>query len=164
MQIYNGKYTSKPENPFVVFIFGMRINNVFFIWLWIPFIIRLLRMVKRLREYRESGMMNAHLFFSGKGVGVMQYWQSFDMLEAFARDGNDVHLPNNKKYKKSVGKSGLVGIWHETYLVEHDKFETMYINMPKWGLSKATNHHIEIPIVQEDARQRLEMYSNQQEL
>jgi len=164
MQIFNGKYTSKPEAPFVVFIFGMRINNILFFWLWLPFLIRLIRIVSRLRNYRESGMMNAHLFFSGMSLGVIQYWDSFDKLEVFAKDNNDLHMPNNKKYKKTVGKSGFVGIWHETYLVEHDKFETMYYNMPKWGLARATNHHIEVPVVQEQARQRLEMYSNQQEL
>ena len=164
MQIFNGKYTSKPEDSFVIFIFGMRINKFLYLWLWIPFFIRLFRMVRRLRQYRESGMMNANLFFSGQGLGVMQYWESFDKLEFFAKDNNDLHIPSNIKYKKSIGKSGKIGIWHETYLVEHDKFETMYFNMPKWGLAKATNHHIEIPIVQEQARQRLEMYSNQQEL
>lgn len=164
MQIYNGKYTSKPEEPFVVFIFGMRINNILLFWLWIPFLIRLIGMVSRLRKFRKSGMMNANLFFSGMGLGVMQYWESFDKLEDFAKDNNDIHMANHRKYKKSVGKAGLVGIWHETYLVEHDKFETMYFNIPKWGLAKATNHHIEIPIVQEEARQRLEMYSNQQEI
>jgi hypothetical protein len=164
MQIYNGKYTSKPENPFVVFIFGMRINSILYFWLWLPFLFRLIRMVKRLRQYRDSGMMNAHIFLSGKGLGVMQYWESFDKLENFALDNNDMHMPNNKKYKKSVGKSGLVGIWHETYLVEQDKFETMYYNMPKWGLARATNHHIDVPVIQNEARQRLKMYSNQQEL
>lgn len=160
MQIYNGKYTSKPENPFVVFIFGMRINNFFYIWLWIPFFITLIRMVKRLKNFRDSGMMNAHLFVSSGGIGVIQYWESFDKLEEFALDNNDKHLPNNKRYKRLVGNSGIVGIWHETYLVENDKFETFYYNMPKWGLAKATNHHIDIPITQEEARQRLFMYSN----
>ena len=95
MQIYNGKYTSKPENSFVVFIFGMRINNFFYIWLWIPFFITLLRMVSRLKKFRDSGMMNAHLFFSSSGIGVMQYWESFDKLEEFALDNYDRHLPNN---------------------------------------------------------------------
>ncbi len=164
MQIFNGKYTSKPEEPFVLFIFGMRINNLFFIWLWIPFLIRLYRMVRRLRNFPDSGLMNAHLFFTGKGLGVMQYWESFDKLENFALDSNDMHVPNNKKYKKSVGKSGRVGIWHETYVIDQCKFETLYYNMPKWGLAKATNRHIEIPIVQEQARQRIEMYPNQHEL
>lgn len=164
MQIFNGKYTSKPENTFVVFIFGMRINNFLYFWLWIPFFIRLLKMISRLKKYKESGMMNAHMFFSMGGLGVMQYWESFDKLEAFALDENDKHLPNIKKYQRLIGKSGIVGIWHETFIVENDKFETFYYNMPKWGLAKATNHHLEIPLMQEEARQRLFMYSNQREL
>ncbi|MFC2131946.1 monooxygenase family protein, partial [Bacteroidota bacterium] len=111
MQIFNGKYTSKPENSFVVFIFGMRINNFLFLWLWIPFFIRLVRIVKRLRKYKESGMLNAHLIITTNGIGVIQYWESFDKLEKFALDKNDMHVPNRIKYGKSVGKSGIVGIW-----------------------------------------------------
>jgi hypothetical protein len=109
-------------------------------------------------------MMGSHLIITGRGVGVVQYWESFEKLEYFARDHNDLHMANNKRYKKYVGKSGLVGIWHETYLVDNNKFESLYFNMPKWGLAKATNHHIEIPMVQEDARQRIDMYSYQKEL
>ena len=164
MRINNGKYTSKPEDPFVLFVFGMRINRSLFLWLWFPFVFVFYRMVKRLRKFKDSGMLNAHLILMPRGVGVIQYWESFDKLEKFAKDKNDTHVPNNKRFKKFVGNSGIVGIWHETYLVDNDKFETMYYNMPKWGLAKATNHHIEIPLVQEDARQRLNMYSYQKEL
>ena len=34
----------------------------------------------------------------------------------------------------------MIGIWHETYLVEPGKFECIYGNMPLFGLAAATKH------------------------
>ena len=164
MSIFKGKYTSKPEESFVLFIFGMKINNPFFFWLWLPFNFIFLKMVRRLRKYKDAGMLNAHLFWFWGGVGVIQYWKSFDHLEKFARDKADMHMPNEKRYKKYIGKSGILGVWHETYLVDQDKFETMYFNMPMWGLSKASKHHLEVPSVHDEARNRINMYSNNKEV
>jgi hypothetical protein len=33
-----------------------------------------------------------------------------------------------------------VGIWHETYLVNQGHYETVYANMPRWGLAAAGSH------------------------
>jgi hypothetical protein len=49
-----------------------------------------------------------------------------------------------------VGKSGIVDIWHETHLVNPDQFESVYGNMPLFGLG-----HVETTGVRETARLRL---------
>ena len=49
-------------------------------------------------------------------------------VETFARPG------------RGRGFDGRVGIWHETYLIEPDKFESIYGNMPLYGLAAAGNH------------------------
>jgi len=37
----------------------------------------------------------------------------------------------------AIGNSGDVGVWHETYLVNKNCDESLYINMPRFGLAKA---------------------------
>ena len=68
---------------------------------------------------------------------IVQYWRSFEHLEAFARDADDPHLAVWRNYWRRVGNSGRTGIWHETYLVRAGEYEAIYGNMPPFGLGKA---------------------------
>ena len=36
-----------------------------------------------------------------------------------------------------MGTDGSVGIWHETYAVSQGGYETVYANMPPFGLGRA---------------------------
>ena len=69
---------------------------------------------------------------------VIQYWRSFEDLERFARNTDDPHLEPWRRFNRLVGKSGDVGIWHETYKVRTADIETIYVNMPAHGLASAT--------------------------
>ena len=70
---------------------------------------------------------------------TVQYWRSFDLLEAYAKAKDSVHLPALKAFNRSIGRSrGDVGIWHETYLVRAGEYETIYSGMPPFGLGAAT--------------------------
>ena len=60
-------------------------------------------------------------------------WRSFADLERFARDKDDPHLEPWRKFNRTVGGSGDVGIWHETYRVPTANIETIYGNMPLGG-------------------------------
>jgi hypothetical protein len=71
---------------------------------------------------------------------VLQYWRSFEHLHAYASMRNAQHLPAWAAFNRSVGSDGTVGIWHETYEVAAGRFETVYANMPRWGLSGAGEH------------------------
>ncbi len=68
---------------------------------------------------------------------IVQYWRSFDHLEAFAKDTDDPHLAVWRRYWRRVGTSDRTGIWHETYLVRAGEYEAIYGNMPPFGLGKA---------------------------
>jgi hypothetical protein len=69
---------------------------------------------------------------------IVQYWRSFEHLEAFARDASDPHLAVWRNYWRRVGNSGRTGIWHESYLVRAGEYEAIYGNMPPFGLGKAS--------------------------
>ena len=85
----------------------------------------------------------------------MQYWRSFDHLEAYARARDKEHWPAwvafNKRMKDSRGD---VGIWHETYLIRAGEYENIYSGMPLMGLAKAS-HRAEVTAEAESARERL---------
>jgi len=68
----------------------------------------------------------------------VQYWRSFDHLARFARDRDDPHLEPWRQFNRRVGASGDVGIWHETYRVRTADVESIYGNMPPYGLAAAT--------------------------
>jgi hypothetical protein len=68
---------------------------------------------------------------------IVQYWRSFEHLEAFAKDKEDPHLDVWRQYRRRVGKTSRTGIWHETYLVRAGEYEAIYGNMPPFGLGKA---------------------------
>ena len=86
------------------------------------------------------------------GMGtIVQYWRSFDHLEAFARDQDDPHSVAWRNYWKRVGTDNRTGIWHETYLVRADEYEAIYANMPPFGLGKAGT----LEPLSQDSRARL---------
>ena len=71
-------------------------------------------MLKELAANPESGYLGS---FSGSKV-IVQYWRSFEALEAYARNQDQEHWPAWVAFNKRMAKSrGDVGIWHETYLV-----------------------------------------------
>jgi len=43
-------------------------------------------------------------------------------------------------FNQRVGDDGTVGIWHETYQVANGKYESIYANMPRFGLAVAGTH------------------------
>ena len=56
---------------------------------------------------------------------MQQYWDSFDKLMAYAHDASAQHFPAWAAFNRAVGRDGTVGIWHETYLIEPGKYETI---------------------------------------
>ena len=137
-EINQGRWTAEIEGDFVVFIIGARVNKP-----WQLF--RSLRdlggrrgmnhMLKYLTEHPEKGLLG----YETMGLVNVQYWRSFEHLEAFAKDNDDPHLSAWRQYWKRVGKDDRTGIWHETFLVRNGEYEAVYGNMPPKGLGKASN-------------------------
>jgi hypothetical protein len=159
-QVVKGRFTAKMDEPFVVFLIGMRINNLFAIRHWLPTARAMGPMLRELYEHPEKGFLGGEFFFYGRGPALVQYWRSFEDLEKFARDPDDPHMPAWQRFNREARSSGAVGIWHETYIVGRGNYEAIYANMPEFGLAKATQR---VPAVggRETARRRLMREENE---
>jgi fumigallin biosynthesis monooxygenase-like protein len=153
-KVVPGRFTAQTAEPFVVFIIGMRVNKFFAFRKWIATAMAMGPMLHTLYQHPEKGFLGAQTLISWRGVTTIQYWRSFDDLEKFARDKDDPHLEAWRKFNKTIGSDGSVGIFHETFLVDAGKYEALYGNMPVLGLAAATSH---VPAVgkRETARRRL---------
>lgn len=58
---------------------------------------------------------------------------------AYATSKQAAHLPAWKAFNQSVGTDGTVGIWHETFAVAAGAYESVYVNMPAFGLGRASS-------------------------
>jgi hypothetical protein len=137
-QVVKGRFTAKMDEPFVVFLIGMRINRPLAVGKWLPTARAMMPMLRELYRHPEKGFLGGEFFFYGRGPALVQYWRSFEDLEGFARNPDDPHMPAWQRFNREARSSGAVGIWHETYLVEPGAYETIYANMPEFGLAKAT--------------------------
>lgn len=153
-QIVPGRFTARMDESFVVFVIGMRINKPLAIRKWLPTARAMGPMLKELYQHPEKGFLGGEFFFYLWGPALIQYWRSFEDLERFARNPDDPHLPAWQRFNRRVKADGSVGIFHESYLIEAGNHETIYNNMPVFGLAKATEHVRAIG-GRETARQRL---------
>jgi hypothetical protein len=136
-QVKQGRWTAEYEGDFVVFLIGARPNNVFHLLKSFADLggrRGMNHMLKYLTEHPEKGLLGYEMGFPT----IVQYWRSFEHLEAFARDQDDPHLEPWRNYWRRLGKSDRTGIWHETFLVRAGEWEAVYGNMPPIGLGKAT--------------------------
>jgi hypothetical protein len=153
-KVMPGRFTAQTDEPFVVFIIGMRVNRFLAFNKWIPTAMAMGPMLRTLYQNPGKGFLGAQIFFYWRGIASVQYWRSFDDLEKFARDKDDPHLSAWRRFNKVIGSDGSVGIFHETYLVDAGRYEALYGNMPVFGLAAATKH---VPATgkRETARRRL---------
>jgi hypothetical protein len=130
-----GRWTAELDGDFVVFLIGARISVRHPIAGFADLGGRrgMKHMLDHLVAHPEKGLLAYEFGFPT----IVQYWRSFDQLEAFARDAADPHLEPWRQFWKRVGKTGRTGIWHETFLVHAGEFEAIYGNMRPIGLGKA---------------------------
>jgi hypothetical protein len=152
--IFPGRYAAQSDEPFVVFLIGMRVNRLWALHQWPQVAAAMPPMIKELKRDPGLGLLSAQFFMHWRGVGVIQYWRSFEQLQAYAHARNTLHLPAWAEFNRRIGNNGSVGIWHETYTVSPGQYESIYVNMPRFGLGGAVQH---IPATgrMEDARSRI---------
>lgn len=120
----------------VVFLVGMRVNRWRRLRSWWPVVAAMPRMLREL-EAADAGLLGARVFRSGRVFLVVQYWRSAEELGSFARNSDFSHASAWGAFNKTAAAGGDVGIFHETYVVPADRIETIYGNMPPFGLGKA---------------------------
>lgn len=152
-KVMPGKFTAAPDQPFVVFLIGMRVNNVFAVTSWFPISMLMSPMLSELYREKELGFLGGEFFFNLRGITLLQYWRSFEDLERYAK--GELHMRAWKRFYEKVGKSHSVGIWHETYVIEPGKYESFYGNMPVFGLANATDSHTPIHRHNQTAQDRI---------
>jgi hypothetical protein len=133
-RIFADRMTADIEGDFVVFLIGMRINKPWKVHKWWPVFSAMPRMLKELEANPQLGFLGHVFGFKA----IIQYWRSFDHLEAYAKSKHHNHLPAWKAFNRNLAKSrGDVGIWHETYQVRAGEYEAVYSGMPRFGLGAA---------------------------
>ncbi len=133
------RVTAEIEGDFVVFLIGMRINRFLRPRKWLPVFLAMPKMIRELERRPEAGLLGAELYVAGpRRPMVVQYWRSFEHLEAYARSRDARHWPAWVAFNKRIGSGGDVGIWHESYLVPAGSYDSVYNNMPAIGLGAAS--------------------------
>jgi hypothetical protein len=136
-EVRQGRWTAEIDGDFVVFLIGARGNSklqAVKVFADLGGRRSMHHMLRYLTQHPEKGLLGHQT----AGFTVIQYWRSFDHLEAFAKDKDDPHLEAWRGYWRRVGQSTGAGIWHETYLVRAGEYEAIYGNMPPHGLGKAS--------------------------
>jgi hypothetical protein len=136
-KIEAGRFAGKIEGDFVVFVIGMRINNLLAVSKWLPVVSAMPKMLKELAAQPELGLLHAEGYVMWRGAGLMQYWRSYDHLHAYAHARDKEHLPAWVAFNQASRGNAAVGIYHESYLVGPGRYETVYANMPRFGLANA---------------------------
>ncbi|GAB4193166.1 MAG: DUF4188 domain-containing protein [Roseiflexaceae bacterium] len=135
-QIFNGRMTAEIEGDFVVFLIGMRINKPWKVRQWLSVAQAMPKVLRELEQHPELGLLGYQVLPGFPVISSVQYWRSFEHLTAYARSASSEHLPAWRAFNKLVGSSGDVGIWHETYHIQAGQYETIYGNMPAFGMGK----------------------------
>ena len=131
----NQRMTGKIEGEFCVFLIGMRINRPLKLHQWLPIGMAMGRMLRELAAHKALGYLGGDAWF-GRTTLSLQYWRSAAHLMDYATSKTGQHLPAWKAFTRRVGNSGDVGIWHETYAIKEGAYETIYHNMPPFGLGR----------------------------
>ena len=135
--IIDRRVCAEIEGPFVLFMIGARLNRPWKLNVVLPFLATMPPMLKELAAEPALGLLHVRQQFGPSGAMLIQYWRSFEHLEAYARAPDRQHLPVWQWFNGKLGSNGDIGIWHETYLIEPGRYESVYNNMSPYGLGAA---------------------------
>ena len=137
--IHQQRMTAAVDGDFVVFLIGLRINKPWKLHRWLPVFMAMPTMLKELYRNPDLGFVHQESWF-GRTTIMVQYWRSLEQLEQYAKNQSLNHLPAWAAFNKKIGSNGDVGIWHETYLCQQGSHQSVYNNMPRFGLAKFGEH------------------------
>ena len=127
--------TARHDADVVVFLVGMRINAWWAIHEWLPIVLAMPRMIRELEADPESGFLGYEQALGNPTI-MVQCWRSTEHLLRYARGSGTVHHAAWKAFNQKVARSKRVGLWHETFAVPRGQAESVYVNMPQFGLGK----------------------------
>ncbi|MFF4350798.1 DUF4188 domain-containing protein [Streptomyces sp. NPDC001530] len=142
-----GRTTAAVEGDAVVLLIGMRINHFWAVHQWLPVMLSMFRMLGELARDSDRGLLGRVLLTaSPRTYYVVQYWESKEKLYAYASSSDTLHhkvwgIVNRKEREGRV--RGHVGLWHEAYIAPEGAHESIYFDMPAFGLARA---HGQVPV------------------
>lgn len=107
----------------VVIYLGMRVNR----WFGLKTLIGFGPKIKSSVDQKPDGLLlHENLIFSliPLHLGMRQYWQNFDALEAWSRSA-----PHRDWWRTFLRSSGGTGFWHEAYFMRGG-MEAVYDDLP----------------------------------
>ncbi|WP_409296320.1 DUF4188 domain-containing protein [Peribacillus sp. SCS-26] len=159
--IHSGRFTTKNTDDLVVFIIGMRVNKPWAVHQWLPVFNAMPGMIRELYTNKDSlGFLSMESYFGLRTTCMIQYWRTAEDLLSYAK--NERHLTAWKNFNKKAGRNDAVGIYHETYQIKAGSYESIYANMPGYGLGKAMEH-VPVSTEQSSAAKRLSLKSKDAE-
>ena len=141
VEIRDERLTAELTGDFVVFRIGLRVHKLWKVHEWLPIFREMPKMLDELESDPDSGLLAYDTTLGIRNHEFVQYWRSFDELREYALDPDARHAPAMKWTNRIIRGSDAVGIWHETYLIRENEYETIYHNMPLTGLGKAAKLH-----------------------
>lgn len=153
-QVHAGRFTADPGSEAVtVFLIGMRANR----WWKLREVARvgmaMPKMLGHLAATPEAGLLGFHQWI-GRTTVLLSYWKSPEHLQRFASDRSAPHLEPWRRFMRESAGSGDVGVWHETYETTPGSRESIYSDMPAFGLAAATRR-VPVGAGLHTARQRM---------
>ncbi|MBE8472226.1 DUF4188 domain-containing protein [Streptomyces justiciae] len=139
-KVVPGRNTAAAEGDVVVFHIGLRINRLLAFSSWLPAFMSMPRMLRELSQEKSSGLLGYKVLYGGlREFYVVQYWTDKERLLAYAHQQDKGHRPAWTAFnRRARAGKGHVGIWHETLIVPAGSYESVYDDMPAYGLAAAT--------------------------
>jgi Domain of unknown function (DUF4188) len=115
-KVFPGRYTAEIDEPFIVFLIGMRVNRIFAVRKWLRTAREMNKMLRALQTHPEKGFLGGQAIRYRRGLSLIQYWRSFGDLERFARHPSEPHLEAWRRYNQTIGAtarlaSGMKLMW-----------------------------------------------------
>jgi Domain of unknown function (DUF4188) len=133
------RLTTERDKDLVVFLIGMRVNRLLAIHQWFTVFLTMLPMMREIQADPDSGLLGASTWISRREIMIVQYWDTYDQLVAYATSSTKKHRRAWNNFNQRRGRAAkTVGVFHETYVVAPDRMETIYDAMPPILLGNAT--------------------------
>jgi hypothetical protein len=154
MDIKSGRWTAQVDGDFVVFLIGAELRDPSQAGPAGELLVAMIDMLAELEQDPSKGLLGYQVFGALGGV-IVQYWRSFEALEAYAKNPDAKHAPVWRAWNQlAEAERASAAIWHETFQVSAGKYEAVYQNMPVTGLQKAGTP-VTVTEARASARQRM---------
>jgi hypothetical protein len=155
MVLQPGRWTAEVDGDFVVFLIGALVHDPAVATEASGLLVAMAAMLDELEADPSKGLLG-YTRHGEPGNGVLvQYWRSFEALEAYARNPDARHAPVWRAWNRlAADDRAAAGIWHETFRVHAGDYEAIYQNTPVMGLQKA-GRPITVTQARDSARARL---------